>query len=251
VDIYDCHTHFDRSGRGKCSGDFEGWVDHLKKHGIGHAFMMGLKSLQQQESISEENKLLAKLFRRPDIDLIPFGTVNVIEKQKAVDEAKRCFETYGFPGLKLHLWLQGTTIWTETIAAICEVVSTYQGIIIFHDGTPPYAMSSQIAGLALKFPDIKVVLGHAGLIRLWKSALSWMERVENLWTCLCGPHMQACEEICRRLQGKKVLWGSDFDISLEDPIPYRLGVFAESKVDDEIKKKVLFDNPRELLGNET
>ena len=52
-------------------------------------------------------------------------------------------------------------------------------------------MPSQIGGLALRFPDTKFVLGHAGLLELWRSALSFLKRCPNLYVTLCGPHLAA------------------------------------------------------------
>ena len=246
--IYDCHIHFDYDSY-LVDNDMSQWNKTLLSHGIGHVFLMGLKALIDPAFAAEENRAIAKFASKSECDVIPFGIVNTGDKDKAVAEAVRCLDEYGFAGIKIHPWLQGCSVFSPPVIAVCQAVAERGKILLFHDGTPAYAMPSQIGGLALEFPNARFLLSHAGLVHLWKSALSWAETAANVWLGLCGPPAYGCAEICRRLNGEKIVWGSDLGFPDIDPIPYRMGALTEAGIDQRILNKVFYENPQVLLGH--
>src|SRR5256885_200483 len=59
--------------------------------------------------------------------------------------------------------------------------------VLFHDGTPPYATTFQIAAAARWVPEATVVLGHAGLADYCLAAGQLVRDIPNLYACVCGP----------------------------------------------------------------
>jgi predicted TIM-barrel fold metal-dependent hydrolase len=164
-----------------------------------------------------------------------------------VEEARRCLEDLGMPALKFHPWLQGFHASGPVFAEICELAGEKGVPIIFHDGTPTYSLSEQFAGLARRFPKNVFVLGHSGLLWAWRSALE-AARQPNIWLCLCGPHMRAIEEICRKADPERLLWGTDYGFGFSDSVGYRLNILQAANVPDSLKEKIFGENPLRLLA---
>jgi predicted TIM-barrel fold metal-dependent hydrolase len=90
-------------------------------------------------------------------------------------------------------------------------------------------------------------LGHTGLLWHWRSALE-AARHPNVWSCLCGPHQRAIEQFCQRADPERLLWGTDFGFGFADAIEYRLNLILRARIDDALRRRILDDNPRRLLG---
>lgn len=85
--------------------------------------------------------------------------------------------------------------------------------MLFHDGTPPYATTYQIAACARWVPDAKIVLGHAGLSDYVLAAAQLVRDIPNLYACLCGPRTADVRHIVDIAGPDKLLFGSDFGLS--------------------------------------
>jgi len=92
------------------------------------------------------------------------ATVHLAEGEAALDEARRCLEVLGVGGFKVHLWLQGETMTSPVMDALCGVAAEHDVPLMFHDGTPPYALLSQVGLLTERFPRTRFILGHSGIL---------------------------------------------------------------------------------------
>jgi predicted TIM-barrel fold metal-dependent hydrolase len=93
-----------------------------------------------------------------------------------------------------------------------------------------------------------VVLGHGGLLELWREGIDAVRRCPNVWACLCGPHAAAHREYFQRCDHSRLLWGSDFGFGFSDPIDYRLGLLRSLGLAERTLDTVLADNPARLLN---
>ena len=150
-------------------------------------------------------------------------------------------------GLKFHPWVQGFSTADPVLGSICRLAGDAGVPIFFHDGTPCYSLSEQIAGLARRFPRTRFVLAHAGLLWNWRSALL-ATRLDNIWICLCGPHARAMELLCSRADPQRILWGSDFGFGLADQIEYRLNLFLKTRIPRSLQDRILGTNAIDFLG---
>lgn len=201
----------------------------------------------------EANDELAAFVAGHTDRLFAFGTVGA-RRADAPGEVRRMMTELGMRGLKLHPWLQGFSMHEPTLDPICEVLAEHHGILLSHDGTPPYSTPLQIAALARRHPDLPVVLGHGGLHDCWREALAGVKENRNLYLCLCGTPPYAARRILAEAPAGQVLFGTDAGLSTEPGQRYAVARVTEVDgwgITAAQRRALLTDNPRRLLGLES
>lgn len=182
--------------------------------------------------------------------IVPFCTVDP-RLPEAAEEVERCVKTLGMRGVKFHNWLQGFSPLEPFMDPVCSKAAELGIPLFFHDGTPPYSSSLQIAQLAAKHPRLKVVLGHAGLHDLWPEAIAAGERFSNLYLCMCSTPPFAMEQIVAEVPLDKIVFGTDGGLfhKVEQPyVNYRFREFQSLNISEQAKLKILGANAVQLLG---
>jgi DNA-binding transcriptional regulator YhcF (GntR family) len=111
------------------------------------------------------------------------------------------------PGYSVHfVKLSSGRMRLEQIA---EVAAEFQVPILFHDGTPPVSLTSQVALLSQRHPGTKIILGHSGLFEHFREAAAAVNACDNLWACLCGPHVQGLRHLLAHVPAERLLWGTE------------------------------------------
>lgn len=195
------------------------------------------------------DELAAFVNARPD-RLAGFGTVH-LRRPGAAAEVERMLTDLRLRGLKLHPWLQGFSMHEPALDEICEALVARDGILLSHDGTPPYATPAQIAALARRHPRLPVVLGHGGLHDLWREALAMTQETPNLYLCICGTPPYAARAILAQAPPERVLFGTDAGLSDKASQDYAVARVAEIDgwgITAAQRTAMLIDNPRRLLG---
>lgn len=249
--MIDFHTHTpaweNASWLGGASFGADEFVQFMDGSGIESAVVLSHDGLFN--STPDANDALAAFVAAYPDRLIGFGSYNP-RKPEALAETRRSFAELGLKGLKLHPWLQGFSMHEPIVDPIMEVVAEHSGILLCHDGTPPYSTAGQIAALARRYPTVPVVLGHAGLHDLWREALAFTQDTENLYICICGTPPYAAKKIIEDAPSHKVLFGTDAGLSTKASQDYaaaRVLEIDEWGITAEQRQTMLVDNPRRLL----
>lgn len=250
----DMHTHIGSPLLDPGGGEREraaGAVKLFAKHGITRALVMTTSGLLSScsDQKSDNDKVFNYCRQAPDV-LFPAFTVNPLMREAALDELTRCKEQYGARVLKLHPWLQGFSASSDEMDAVAALCEKLDIIVIFHDGTPPYATPLQLARLCRDFPELVVVSGHAGLADLWRDAMLAARRYENYYLCLCGVHLSAMQTIVDAVAPEKLCAGSDANGSeaYEDVLWYRWEVFRKLRMSSGVRRVIAEETPNRLLG---
>jgi predicted TIM-barrel fold metal-dependent hydrolase len=245
--IIDCHTHF-----GICWADRDGddptqWLQIPDNYQVDKFILFGHYNLKRLDKCQEDNDRLVRVARKAHDRFFIAGSSWPQMGKAGVEEARRCIEDLKMPALKFHPWVQGFYTGDPFFGEICELAGSHEIPILFHDGTPCYTLPEQIAGLARRFPHTTFVLGHSGLLWSWRSAME-AARQPNIWLCFCGPSPKAIEEICKRVDQDRILWGTDYGFGWSDAVGYRLNLLLQANIKDSLREKILGTNPLRLLG---
>ncbi|GII92340.1 amidohydrolase family protein [Sinosporangium siamense] len=250
--MIDFHTHApawnDAGWLGGARFGAEEFIAFMDSTGIEQALVLSHDGLFNATPKANDD-LAAFVAHHPD-RLAGFGTVHPRDAGAAA-EVDRMLGTLKLRGLKLHPWLQGFSMHERALDPVCDVLAQRGGILLSHDGTPPYSTAGQIAALARRHPSLPVVLGHGGLHDTWRESLALTVETPNLYLCICGTPPYAAREILAKAPSHKVLFGTDAGLSDRTSQDYAVARVAEIDgwgITDRQRQAMLVDNPRALLG---
>jgi predicted TIM-barrel fold metal-dependent hydrolase len=201
-----------------------------------------------EDCAAHNEALLRRANEHPD-RLIPFVTVDPKLGQAAVDELERCLANPRFRGIKFHPWLQAfaSSMLRDTMMDILHVAAQRQVPILFHDGTPPYSTTYQVADLARWSPETIVVLGHAGSADYVSPAAQLIRELPNLYGCFCGPRPGDLEHLVALGGAEKIIFGSDFGAAGWRLLPERIDNVKQANLTPEELDLILYGNSARLL----
>jgi predicted TIM-barrel fold metal-dependent hydrolase len=245
--IIDFHTHLDERWFNQPMPSEADFLNGLDRFGIEAACIFTLQGFYG-DCRKHNDALAARARRHPD-RLIPFATVDPKLGKLAVTELERCLADPLFRGVKFHPWLQAfaPSMVRSTMIEILECAARYDVPVLFHDGTPPYSTTFQIAETARWVPQAKIVLGHAGLSDYVLAAARLVRDVPNLYACVCGPRAGMVPHLVETAGAHKVLFGSDFGFTDWTILAEFLDNVRESCIDRESLNLVLYRNASRLL----
>jgi predicted TIM-barrel fold metal-dependent hydrolase len=134
---------------------------------------------EETEALNDWNWRLTR--RHPRV--IAFGTCHpqTTDPLAVID---RCFQEYGFPGIKFHPFIQRFTPWDKRHFPLYERIAAYGGIAVFHTGFEEfYGGVLPLAGFETvlrAFPTLLTVFAHANYPRVGQ-AFELVARYPNLY----------------------------------------------------------------------
>lgn len=223
------------------------FLEFMDRVGIERAVVLSHDGLF--DSTPQANEELANFTAADRFRLLGFATYSP-RKPEAADELERAFSTLGLVGVKMHPWLQGFSPQEPSVDPLLEIVAAHAGIVLVHDGTPPYSTAAQISAMARRHPKVPVVLGHAGLHDLWRESLACTQENENVYICICGTPPYAAKRILDEAPEHKVLFGTDAGLSDRASQDYAVARVREIDswgITAAQREAMLLHNPRRLL----
>jgi uncharacterized protein len=246
--IIDFHTHLDNRWYPDMVMPSESeFLDGLNRFDIEAACVFTM--LGFHEDCRTHNDALAARARRHPDRLIPFVTVDPKRGDEAIAELERCLADPIFRGVKLHSWLQGfaPSLVQSTMTELLRCAARRGVPVLFHDGTPPYATTFQVAALARWVPEATVVLGHAGLSDYVTVAGQLVRDIPNLYACICGPHAGEVPYLVETAGADKLVFGSDFGFADWTILAEFLDNVLEAGLDQGTLEQLFYANAARLL----
>lgn len=224
-------------------------LDAFARLGIEQAWCSSADALvaNQPDVHRRCNDELAELQTRVGDRLVGFATVDPRGGEAAAAELERAIAELGLAGLKLHGWLQPVSCCDPCLAPLFEVASRRRLVVIFHDGTPPFTSSLQIAWLAERYPACTMILGHGGLKDLALTAAQAVRRHDNLYLQTDATTLLALRRALPLVGADKILYGSDGGFGDPRWIDYNLRKIRRWGLEPDAEAKILGGNATRLL----
>jgi len=237
--IIDFHTHLDDRWFQTPLFSQADFMAGLDRCGVESACVFTLMGFY--EDCGRANDILLDRASHAPGRLFPFITVDPKLGLPAVDELERCIATERFRGIKFHPWVQAfaPSMVKPTMIDILKRAAAAKLPILFHDGTPPYSTTFQIAAMARCVPEASIVLGHAGLADYTIPAGQLLRDIPNLFGCICGPRAGDVRYLIDTAGPQKLLFGSDFGLSDWMIIRDRLGAILHAGLSDRELQMIL------------
>ena len=194
--------------------------------------------------------------------LIPFGSVDPLLGDAAIDTARRLIEDGGVRGFKFHPTVQGFDPSDERFYPLFEVLQDAGVVALFHTGQTGIGAGMKggrglrlglsnpmlLDGLAADFGDLQIVMAHPSVP--WQDeAISVATHKHNTWIDLSGWSPKYFPESLVRASGSflksRVLFGSDYPMISPDRW---LSDIAQTSLKPEALPGILKGNAIRLLG---
>jgi predicted TIM-barrel fold metal-dependent hydrolase len=245
--IIDFHTHLDERWfhvKTPTAGEMIQAFDRFHVEAACVFTIMGF----YEDCARHNDALLARSGKWPH-RLIPFATVDPKLGRSAVVELERCLANPRFRGVKFHPWLQAfaASMVRDTMVELLRIAGENEVPVLFHDGTPPYSTTYQIAELARWAPHTTIVLGHAGSADYVDAAAQLVRDLPNLYGNYCGPRPGDLVHLVELAGAEKILFGSDLGAAGWRLLPERIDNVLEAGLSDDELKLVLYSNAARLL----
>ena len=208
----DCHISSSRFDPLAITAD--DLVERMDAAGVDKA-LVWLKP-RYDKVIETENQAIFEAWQKYPDRLIPFGWANPhLGQQATSDTIKRCFEEYGFYGIKFNGAQDGYVIDSDDFAMpFVEQAAAYDKPIAFHIGadfvenTHPY----RLGRIAERFPETQFIMIHMGGARipsLSRSAIETAQRYDNITLIGSNVEYEAILQAIQTLGSGRVCFGSD------------------------------------------
>ena|GEM_PF-358228 len=173
---------------------------------------------------------------------------NVFESPKMIKAGIRRFvREYGFRQIKLHPWLSGFPANAAELNPVFEAASELGIPVLYHSGTIPYTNPAQMFDMAMKYPDVVVIMGHAGKGDLCYDALAVARYADNLYMDTCGqPNKVFLERCVAELGSERILFASDW-LGSFGKLPFRRLEVEALDISEEAKANILLNNAERLF----
>ena len=169
-----------------------------------------------------------------------------VPEQEYRDEVRRCRETLGFHALKFQPQYQGLNPLSPRSDFLFEAALENGLVLVCHTGAgAPYALPSLYIHPARRFPDLRIVLGHAGGGIYALEAIVAATVCPNIFIELSTLTPHAVLEILEHVGPERLMAGSDLPESLETEI----GKILTLKIPDSAKRAILWETPVSLFGS--
>ncbi|MCX6081334.1 MAG: amidohydrolase family protein [Chloroflexi bacterium] len=207
--VVDCHCHV---GEGH---DYQQTIDQqlreMDNFGIDRAIICPVDRCIAVENREGNDFVLAAARAYPD-RFYAFATANPWFGAKALAELRRALSE-GARGIKLHPSLQGFLLCDDLVYPLLELAGEQNVPVFFHTGTPAFAQPMHVAELALRFPQVNLIMGHMGSTDFWIDAVPSAQLAPNIFL---DTSWSLPNKVHRAIQGvgvERVLFGTDSPLS--------------------------------------
>ena len=241
--IYDTHTHLGvsrHSGRGCTAGQMLASMD---SHGVDRSVAIPFPVVEDCRAAHDE--IAQALRAHPDrltgaACLYPF-----IAEQEFRDEVRRCAEELGFRALKLQPQYQALNPISPRSDFLFETALRHSLPLICHTGAgAPYALPSLLIMPARKFPELPIIIGHAGGSVYYGEAIVAATVCPNIYIELSSLMPHHIAEVLAQVPANRLMIGSDLPDSVETEISKILAM----DIPAEASQDILWNTAHRLFG---
>lgn len=193
--------------------------------------------------------------------LVPVGSVNPLHEKDPRGEIRRVLDL-GIRMIKIHPphQLFSPNAYRDTLPALAEVYAECQRRrvpVMFHTGTSifprarnRYADPMPIDDVAVDFPDLTIILAHAGRPLYGETAFFLARRHRNVHLDLSGIPPKSLPTFLPRMSviPAQLLWGTDWPSPGIVSMAKNIEQFRALGLGEELERRVLWENASVLFA---
>lgn len=277
--VFDCHIHVQpwemlrpealalmddeaHAGVREIIGSPDALLRHLDAEGVERACLINYVAPDVMGFTPEVNDWIAAFTKDHRDRLLPVGSVHPGVTPDARGEIGRVLDL-GIRMIKIHPPHQrfAANSHLDAYPGLGEVYETCQarGVpVMFHTGTSVFPRARNVFAdpmpiddVAIDFPDLKIILAHAGRPLFGDTAVFLARRHANAYLDLSGIPPRSIERYVPgwRKLAHKLLWGTDWPSPGITSMKKNIEEFRELTGDDSLAARVLHQNANTVFGD--
>jgi uncharacterized protein len=244
MDIVDTHGHLGPSPTGSSGETTEAEVlAAMDAQGVATTLVMP-QSLQPDERLVHDR--VARFAAANPGRIFGMASISPLwDEADYLAEARRCVRELGFVALKLHPGSYNTAP-VQPRAEKCFRAAAELGVpLIVHTGLgAPAALPSLIIPRARQFPDLPIVLAHAGFVAYADEAIVAAQECPNVYLEPSWCQYYQARKMIAAIGSERMMMGSDHPPNLA----VELAKWRATGIAEEDLRAVLSHTPRRLFG---
>ena len=239
--VVDCHCHL---GKGHdYQQSLSQQLEEMDNFGIERAVICPVDRYIAVENREGNDYVLSIAKTHPD-RFFAFATANPWFGSKALTELKRALNE-GARGIKLHPALQGFLLCDDLVYPVLEIAGENNVPIYFHTGTPAYSQPMHVAELAMRFPEVNLIMGHMGSTDFWIDAVPAAQLASNIYVDTSWSLPDKIRNAINNIGVDRVLFGTDSPLSTYS---VEMGCINATSLDENEKVMLMGNNLLRLIG---
>ena len=240
--IYDTHTHLGTARHSGREWSADQMLRHMDRHGLDRSLLIPFPVVDDYRATHD--LIAAAVREHPDrfagaACLYPF-----MPAEEFRDEIRRAAEELGFRALKLQPQYQALNPLSPRSDFLFEAALRHKLPVVVHTGAgAPFALPSLYIMPARKFPDLPIVLGHAGGGIYAAEAVVAALVCPNIYVELSSLMPHHMREVLAHVSPSRLMIGSDVPESAEAEL---VKVLAYD-MPEESRRDVLWRTARKLF----
>jgi uncharacterized protein len=233
----------------------------MDRQGVERAALINYVAPEVMGFDPSANDWVARYVRGHEDRLAAVGSVHPRHTQDAGGEARRLLERLGIRMLKVHpphqlfaanAYLSGEGGLREVYAVAQELgrpVMIHTGTSIFPGARNRFADPMAVDDVAVDFPDLSIVLAHAGRPLFMETAVFLVRRHPNVHLDLSGIPPKKLLAYLPRLEelAPRCLWGTDYPSPGVASMRGNVEDFLALPLSEAAKQQILWDNAAALI----
>jgi predicted TIM-barrel fold metal-dependent hydrolase len=167
--------------------------------------------------------------------------------KEAVEHFRWAITEQRMVGLKLAPSSQAFKITGREAFAVFEEAQGLGVPVFLYSSMSPFSTPSMAGLVAENFPDLKLVLSHAGSANYWADAIRLARRYGNVTLLSCGNPLRGMRKMVKEVGAERVLFGSDFPCAYPYSINYELAKVHGLEVSERERERILWKNIMDLI----
>jgi predicted TIM-barrel fold metal-dependent hydrolase len=243
--LYDTHTHLGNafhSGRQMTAGAM---LRHMDEHGIDRSVLIPFPVVADYRA---EHDLIARAVREHPDRFTGSLCVHPFLPEKEVEtEIRRGAEELGLRALKLQPQFCGLNPVSARASWFFGLANEHKLPVIVHTGAgAPFSLPSLLISPARQYPDLPIIIGHAGSPIYFLEAIVAAQTCPNLYIELSSLMPHQALEIARHIPASRLMAGSD----LPESAATELGKIIDLPLDAAIREQILWTTPRRVFDGQ-
>jgi predicted TIM-barrel fold metal-dependent hydrolase len=241
--IWDTHTHIGEALHSSRVFTADELIAVMDRHGVERSTAIPFPVVADYRATHD---IIAAATRAHGDRLTGCACVNpFIPRAEFDEEIRRCADELGFRALKLQPQYQALNPLSPRSDFFFEAALRHKLPVIVHTGAgSPFALPSLYIAVARRFPDLQIILGHAGGGLYVGEAIVAVDVCPNISVELSSLMPHHVHEVLRHVPSSRLMIGSD----LPESTATEIGKITGLDVANHVKQDILWNTAGRVFG---